>query len=56
MRSAFSNLSRGARLRSRPSSLVTFTRVACSFTTEPTERSMKSPPLLMLNMMDGMDR
>ena len=33
--------------RSSPSSLITLTRVACSPTTAPTERSMKSPPLGM---------
>jgi hypothetical protein len=56
MCSAFSILSFGLLERSSPSSLMTFTRVACSPTASPTERSMKSPALGSETMIVGMER
>ena len=56
MCSAFSNLSLGALERSSDSSFSTRMRVEASLSTEAAEVSMKSPPFMMLNMMDGIDR
>src|SRR4030067_821583 len=53
---ARSILSFGLRVRSSPSSLIAFTRVACSPTASPTERAIESPALWTESMIEGVER